>query len=201
MKKQLVRVTSLFLLWLTRKETLGAELMDAKGTFIRPFDPECERLDLETVGLALSRIMRFFGQTKMSVAQHSVNMARIFIAQGEEEFAKQALLHEVSEVFLGDLGSPVKATFPVYKMLEERILQKAFTCYGLDYPMAPAVKHLDSRIMVSEACVHMPKEEYWLSLNEGVSPRLLDAPGVSLEAWSSEQAFAEFIATAAALGL
>ncbi len=197
----LKRIISRVLLILTIKELASATLMDSKGNFIKPFNPECKTLDLEVVGLALSRIMRFFGQTQLSVAQHSVNMARVFIYRGETELAKQALLHEVSEAFMGDLASPLKRAFPMFKEIEESLIKKTFACYGLSYPMHKEVHVLDKQIVLNEAKVHMPKAGYWSSLGLGVDEETVQNAKVDLVAWSSDKAFIEFINTAKALNL
>lgn len=198
----LKNVLSVLLFLITKEELAEATLMDHKGNFVKPFNHlKCNTLDLEVVGLALSNIMRFFGQTKLSVAQHCVNMARVFIYQGQIELAKQALLHEVSEAFMGDLASPVKRAFPMFKMIEESLIKKTFVCFNLSYPMDEEVHVLDKRIVLNEAIVHMPKKKYWKAQGRRVSTQLLTDSGVELQAWSSEKAYAEFIIVAKQLGL
>lgn len=188
------KLLSKLLLWLTARELANATLMDSKGNFIKPFNHlKCNTLDLEVVALALSRIMRFFGQTELSVAQHSVNMARVFIYQGKTELAKQALLHEVSEAFMGDLASPLKRAFPMFKEIEETLIKKTFKCYGLNYPMDREVYMLDKQIVLNEAIVHMPNAEFWLSQGSCVDSQLLKDSSVDLEAWDSQKAYDEFI--------
>ena len=194
-------ILSKLLLHITKKELALATLMDSKGEFVRPFSLECNTLNLEVVGLSLSRIMRFFGQTDMSVAQHSVNMARIFMYQGQFELAKQALLHEVSEAFMGDLVSPVKKAFPMFKDIEEIIIKKTFNCYDLSYPMAKEVHILDKEIVLNEAILHMPNAEYWKKQGNRVCSKLLKNSGADLDIWSSEKAYSEFISTARSLNL
>jgi len=143
--------------------------------------------------------MRFFGQTKLSVAQHCVNMARIFIMLGELEHAKQALLHEIAEAFMGDLASPLKKAFPMYKDIEERLIKKAFGCFGLSYPIADIVHVLDKDIMINEAVAHMPNQLYWEKFGTGLD---LCIVGVAdFEPWSSEKAYEEFMQVAKELGL
>ena len=195
-------ILSKTLLYLTKKELAKATLMDSKGTMFRPFDTmKCSSLDIEVVALALSRIMRFFGQTRLSVAQHSVNMAKVFIYRGEEELAKQALLHEVSEAFMGDLASPLKKAFPLFKEIEESLIKKTFKCYGLNYPMDKEVHILDKQIMINEAIAHMPKEGFWISCGDYLCEESLHDSGVDLEAWDSDKAYEEFMALAIKLGL
>ncbi|WP_294963391.1 hypothetical protein [Sulfurimonas sp.] len=204
MKKLLIKILSISLLWLVRNNLNNAELMDSKGNFIKPFHPDCKSVDLEVVAIALSRIKRFFGQTNLSVAQHSVNMARVFMHFGNMEYAKQALLHEISEAFMGDLASPLKAAFPLFKSIEETLIKKTFSCYGLEYPMAQDVHFLDKQIMIYEALAHMPRKEYWLSLThkEFTDKQIFSFKSiVDLDAWSEEKAFNEFMDTAKTLKL
>lgn len=201
MKKKMISVLSLILLWLAKKDIQNAMLMDGTGRFIQPFHPECKDVNLEVIAIALSRIMRFFGQTKLSVAQHSVNMAKVFIFLEDKENAKQALLHEVAEAFMGDLASPLKKAFPIYKQIEESLIKKVFGCYGLSYPMSKEVHELDKDIMINEATIHMPNQEYWYGLGSGAEEMLLNKAGVDFEPWSSEKAQHEFVTVARELEL
>lgn len=204
MKKLLMMLLSSSLMKLVQSDLQSATLMDSKGNLIRPFNPDCVDIDLEVIAIALARIKRFFGQTKLSVAQHSVNMAKVFIAQGDTENAKQALLHEVSEAFMGDLASPLKKAFPLFKEIEESLIKKTFLCYGLNYPMSKEVHLLDKQIMIHEAIAHMPDEEFWKlqPYKEFVNRRIFSTKSiVDLEAWSEDKAFQEFIETARELEL
>lgn len=201
MEKIIIKTLSFLLLQLTKKDIRNATLMDGSGRFIRPFRPECKEVDLNVIGTALSRIMRFFGQTELSVAQHCVNMAKIFFFQGEIEFAKQALLHEIAEAFMGDLASPLKKAFPIYKEIEEYLIKKVYLCYGLSYPMAKEVHVLDKSIMINEALKFMPNSQYWLSFGSGVDKRLLELAGVVLSPWDAETAKQEFMNMAKILEL
>lgn len=199
------KIAKMMLSWLLMKvvanDIANATLMDSKGRFIKPFNPECKEIDLEVIAIALSRIMRFFGQTKLSVAQHSVNMARIFMFMGEIEFAKQALLHEIAEAFMGDLASPLKRAFPMYKDIEERLIKKAFGCFNLSYPMAKEVHDLDKEIMINEAVEHMPNRDYWAGLGQGLDLCILAEHIADFKPWSSEKAKDEFMQVAKELGL
>ncbi len=201
MKRMVIRVLSWLLMKVVASDIENATLMDCKGRFIKPFHPECKDINLEVIAIALSRIMRFFGQTKLSVAQHSVNMARIFIFIGELEYAKQALLHEISEAFMGDLASPLKRAFPMYKDIEERLIKKAFGCFKLSYPMAVEVHELDKEIMINEALAHMPNAEYWERIGLGIDLCILAEDIADFEPWSSEKAYEEFMQVAKELGL
>lgn len=112
MKNYIKKVLTKLIYLLIKEELEKALLMDYKGNFFMPFNPNCRNIDFEVVAISLSRIKRFFGQTNYSVAQHSVLLAKYFIEKGELENAKQALLHEIGEAFMGDLVSPIKRAFP-----------------------------------------------------------------------------------------
>lgn len=102
---------------------------------------------------------------------------------------------------MGDLASPLKKAFPIFKQIEESLIKKTFSCYGLSYPMANAVHLLDKSIMINEAIEHMPNAEFWNSLGEKVDERLLRESGVELEPWTPEEAFRAYMATASLLKL
>jgi len=170
------------------------ELADAKGKLIKPFSEDCDNLDLKTVALSLSRVKRFFGQTKLSVAQHCVNIARVFIYQGKMMEAKQALLHETSEAFMGDLVTPVKKLIFIFKLLEGVINKKVFKCYGLPYPVCAEVEKIDKSIVYNEALANMENHEHWNSFGKKCDEKFLQECGVELEPWSEEKAYEEFMA-------
>jgi hypothetical protein len=193
MNKILLKLLIKVQLILVKHSLSNALLMDAKGNFIKPFNLGCSSIDLETVALSLSRTKRFFGQTNLSVAQHSINMAKIFIYQGKIEEAKQAILHEVSEAFLGDLVTPLKKAFPLYKEIEELLIKKTFKCHGLRYPISKEVNLLDKQIVINEALYHMPNKEHWLSINKPIDNQLIKAAGVELDAWSDTRSYIEFL--------
>lgn len=184
-KKQSKKILTKLIYLLIKKELQNAVLMDKKGNFFKPFDPKCTNIDLEVVALALSRVKRFFGQTNYSVAQHSVLLANYFIEKGEMENAKQALLHEVGEAFMGDLVSPIKKAFPLFKLIEESIIEKVFKCYGISYPISLEVDKADKRLMIDEAYALLPNKEHWLSMNSPL--------GVDIEVWSEEESYDEFM--------
>ena len=178
---------------MSKKRLQNAELMDGSGRFTKPFHPECKTVQLKVIATALARIKRFFAQTDLSVAQHCVNMAKIFHFLGRDDLAKQALFHEIGEVFMGDLASPLKRVFPVFKEIEEYLIKKVFGCLGLVYPMSETIKSLDKAIMINEAVVNMKRKRYWMGLGAHVDFKLLEQAGVELIPWSQERSAQEFM--------
>jgi 5'-deoxynucleotidase YfbR-like HD superfamily hydrolase len=163
-----------------------------KGGTIKPFSKDCSSVDMEIISISLSRTKRFFGQTKFSVAQHCVNMARVFLVLKKEEFAKQALLHECSEAFLGDLVPFVKKELYIFKLLERVINKKVFLCLNVPYPVSQEVDKLDKTIVFNEAICNMSKHSHWQS-KKRADDTLLAKAGVDLEPWSEEKAQEEFM--------
>lgn len=84
-------------------------IQSAAGKQVFPAALRPEQVTLEDIPLALSRKMRFSGQTTgkygYSVAQHCVIGSQLIAPP----FALAFLLHEVSEVYLPDIPNPIKA--------------------------------------------------------------------------------------------
>ena len=74
--------------------------------------PRAFKYDIHHIAGALSRLCRFTGHTSTfySVAEHSVWCSH----NVPEEFALEALLHDASEAYFGDMSSPLKSLFPGY---------------------------------------------------------------------------------------
>jgi hypothetical protein len=187
-KKIIKRVITQLTYALIKKELESAILMDGKGNFFKPFNQNCKTIDIEVIATSLSRVKRFFGQTKYSVAQHSVLLARHFLKKGETELARQALLHEVGEAYMGDLVSPIKRAFPLFKMIEESIIKKVFGCLDIQYPISQEVDKADKRLMVDEAIQLLPNQEHWLAMNEPLD--------ITVIPWSEKESYEAFMALA-----
>ena len=81
--------------------------------------PDPAQIDIWDIALALSRLCRFNGQTRVaySVAQHSVLVSDIVPG----DFTLEALLHDASEAYLQDLAAPLKSMLPDYRAMEMSI--------------------------------------------------------------------------------
>lgn len=146
------------------------EVMNASGNLIDPFNLQKKDFDPKVIAQTLSRVCRFWGQTRRfySVAQHCLVMVRIF--EGNTELQKWALIHEVFEGLTGmDVPTPIKKSHEMapYRKAEERCLLQAAEIFGLTPPMPEEIKIADKRLMVSEALVLMNSENYdWAQLAE-----------------------------------
>lgn len=106
---------------------------------------------IENIAHALSNICRYGGHVDKhySVAQHSLAIARL----APDKYFLEALLHDASEAYIGDIPAPMKAQVPEIKKFEEKIQKKIFEAYNLVYPIPEEVEYLDSAITRTE--MHM----------------------------------------------
>jgi hypothetical protein len=131
------------------------------GGKIWPLEPRVEDVRIEDIAHALSMICRYGGATRhfYSVSEHSVLVSYLV----EPEFAREGLLHDAAEAYLGDVVRPLKRqdTFTAYIEAEQRLEAVIAQKFGLrtDPATHAAVKEFDDRILVDEtrALMHTPE--------------------------------------------
>lgn len=143
----------------------GAWMQTSTGRKFWPLAPRVEDLDIADIARGLAMTCRYGGQTAnayYSVAEHCVLVSR-HIAP---EFAREALLHDSSEAYIGDMVRPLKHQ---PEMLEFRRAEAAIeVCvaekFGLrtDPATLAAVKDVDDRILVDEIRALMRRPELYL---------------------------------------
>lgn len=103
------------------------------------------------IAIGLSRIARFNGQTTefYSVAQHSVIVSSLV----PERLKLAALLHDAAEMATGDIVSPLKALFPAFKEIENRVEAAIFAKFGV------SMNHRDHKIVKSADLVALATEK------------------------------------------
>lgn len=113
---------------------------------LKILDPES--ICIEDIAHALAQTARFAGHLKRfySVAQHSVLMAE----NVSEDFKLEALLHDASEAYLGDMPSPFKRMMPEYKQHEIRLMKVIAGKYNIPFPLSGHVKYWDKQILQIE---------------------------------------------------
>jgi hypothetical protein len=89
------------------------------GSYVDLSEPEHIDFDIELMAYSLARTYRYGAQASVdySVAQHSMYVAALCEPLG---FGLEGLLHDGSEAWLGDMGSPLKAIMTEYRALEAR---------------------------------------------------------------------------------
>jgi hypothetical protein len=121
--------------------------------YVNPLDIRTCDIDIRDIAHALALCNRFAGHTPkpVSVAQHSVYVSRLV---GEDSpFALQALLHDGSEAYLGDMTKWVKAqpAMAGYREVEERVQEMVYTTFGCPVVMDAAVAAADKLMVRYEA--------------------------------------------------
>lgn len=121
-------------------------LSGRKVSFLRP---RPEQIDIRDIALGLSRIARFYGQTKglpYSVSEHAVRVSEIL----PDDLQLVGLLHDAQEGILGDMHSLLKRIIPQYVAIENKMEAVIARKYGLPWPHPPAVKVADLTLLSTE---------------------------------------------------
>lgn len=113
--------------------------------------PSEEMICVEDIAHSLAQLCRWTGHTRFhySVAQHSVYCSMLV----KPEFALQALLHDGSEAYLGDMNRPLKhftGAGPAYIEIEAQVEKVICKKFGLPYPLSPEVKVADNAMLYTE---------------------------------------------------
>lgn len=113
---------------------------------------------------------RFSGATAKpySVAQHSVLVARELIPLGKD-VALMGLLHDAAEAYLPDMPRPIKddafffdgTQMRSFAEVEDAIMRRLASQYGLRWPFPDAVKDADNRVCATERRDLMASEYDW----------------------------------------
>ena len=132
-----------------------------RGKQFWPLKPKTEDVHILDIAQGLSQEIRFTGQCSpaMTVAQHSVLVSHLV----PPEHALWGLLHDAGEAYLWDICRPIKPHIWIEidgrmhraSDVEDRILHCVAERFGLPWPMPPAVKDMDTRLVVREAKVVM----------------------------------------------
>jgi hypothetical protein len=141
------------------KMKTGPSIMLASGNWFDLLDPWNSVFSIADIAHALSNICRYSGQCSSfySVAEHSLHVSNVV-----EEFQLEALLHDATEAFLGDITRPLKQLLPQYKEIEASVEDAIFARFGLDTSSKAVVKAADLRVLAAEQSQVMPVgTDYW----------------------------------------
>lgn len=142
--------------------------MTFSGTHFYPLAPKIEDIHIEDVAHGLAMTCRYGGHARKfySVAEHCVLVSRFV----PPEFAREALLHDTSEAYLGDMIRPLKyqpemAEFRrAEKAIEDCVIERF--CLRKDPKIWAAVKEIDNRILLDEMKALMRYPEHYIQ--EGI---------------------------------
>jgi hypothetical protein len=127
---------------------VASTILTAEGRYFYFAQPEAHDYTVTEIAHALSQLCRYTGHSLefYSVAEHSVRVALAV----PPEYALEALLHDASEAYLGDVSSPLKRLLPDYKAIEERVERAITAHFGLPFPLSPIVKRADIQLLLTE---------------------------------------------------
>lgn len=122
-------------------------------------EPERWNFDVEDLAVHLSRTPRFLAHTKPHAynnADHSLRVMRLV----PPRFKFPALVHEIAELGMGDMPSPLKRLVPGYKRHQRRIEAALFPKLGINYPLHQCIKDADLVLLKAEHRQLMDGDEY-----------------------------------------
>ena len=134
-----------------RIEGRGYNMTLASGRAVYPLDMRPEDIHIEDIAASLSRICRFNGHLRhdvehYSVAQHSVHVSHLV----DPFFAREALLHDATEAYVGDMVRPLKVDLADYNEIERRVWIAVAERFNLPVNMSPRIKHADNVALATE---------------------------------------------------
>lgn len=123
-------------------------ILTFSGKYINFLDPSVNDYDIVDIAEGLGKICRFTGHSRVfySVAQHSV----LCSYNVPKEYALEALLHDATEAYLGDVSSPLKALLPEYKNLEQLHYTAIAKKFGIPEATSDVVKYVDLVLLKTE---------------------------------------------------
>lgn len=145
----------------------------ASGRRVHVLDPKPDEIVIDDIAHALSNLCRFGGHSRdfYSVAQHSVIVSQ----NVPEKIAREALLHDAAEAYLGDVIRPLKQSLPHYREIEgmwEDVIGFAFALNQTDEVRA-VIKDADMRALLTERRDVAPSawsEHPWKQDEQGYVP-------------------------------
>lgn len=138
----------------------------------RKFNPRTATaadINIEDIAHALSQYCRFGGHTRYfySVAQHS---CLVHDAMPDQPVLRlQALLHDATEAYMGDVVKPLKLVLYDYQKIEARLERIVMRAFNLPEALLPQVKLADLTALATEKRDLLRDGPTWTQL-VGVEP-------------------------------
>ena len=154
--------------------------------------PRSDMVCIEDIAHALSLLCRFTGHTRKhySVAQHSHLVAVIASRAGDYPgIMRQALMHDATEAYIGDLPTPLKRLLPEYREIERKVWLAIAERFALPVIMHEVVKAADMRALVTERRDFLGKSpQPWAANIEAIAPCDFE-----IRPWKARMARREFL--------
>jgi len=134
---------------------MSAIIVTNSGRYVDLANPQPDMICIEDIAHHLSYINRFTGAANRgySVASHSLYVANLV----EPKYQLQALLHDATEAYLGDVSSPLKSILPGYRLLERQMHAAIAAKFGIEPILPEEVHHADRQAYVRERSILFDK--------------------------------------------
>lgn len=179
------------------RSRLGDWMLTATGGMFWPLDPLPEEINIRDIARGLAMKCRYGGHVTRfySVAEHSVYVSE----NVPSEYARQALLHDATEAYLGDMIRPLKYQDDLagFKRIEDALEPVILERFGCARKLYPAVKLVDNRILHDEHQIRPPTPRPWVAIGSTPEEQIAIAKplGIWIEGWSPAAAEAIFLET------
>lgn len=143
-------------------------ILTHSGKHFDLIDPQPSMINVLDIAHALSNCCRYAGHCRYyySVAQHSVLASQIV----PPEFALEALLHDASEAYIGDVTRPLKHLLPDYRAIEHKVEAAIRSAFGLPEAQSYPVTIADRIMLATERRDLMPEDAAEWPVLQGVTP-------------------------------
>lgn len=128
---------------LNGEEVTEITISRADGYLYNLLDLKREDMPIEHIAWNLAHINRYGGAQPepVSVALHSILVSYLV----NDALAYEALMHDATEAFVGDMMHPIKAQCPSFRALEAEVRRQLVPLYSLPRVESSAVKAADMR--------------------------------------------------------
>lgn len=125
----------------------GPTITLASGRIFDFLDPHGSDFTIDDIAHGLANICRYAGQCRefYSVAEHS-----LLVSDVASECPYEALLHDASEAFIGDITRPLKQLLPEYKAIEANVANAVEERFGFNAAYRNAIKAADLSVLAAE---------------------------------------------------
>ena len=133
------------------------------GVIINLLDVQASDLNIEDIATGLYHTNRFNGQTERPYNVLSHSMCAAEMAPDDKKL--EALLHDASEAYIGDMTTPVKELFPEFVVYEDKLLAMIMEKFNTStykvengrYVKSPVMLAIDKRLGQGENFVLRPR--------------------------------------------
>lgn len=158
-----------------------SRILTNSGQSFDLFEPRAAMVHPQDIAHSLAMQCRFNGHCGLfySVAQHSIIVADLVPA----EYQLQALLHDATEAYIGDIVRPLKQALPDLRQIEHHIWHAICARFDID-PVLPACIHdADMIALATERRDLMPEHQDEWECLAGTQPMQQ-----FIKAWPAEEA-------------